>query len=100
MEFAFTLLPSGFNLSKDIDVESTLSLRCRDTVLDDVKPATSVTCTFRVIPSEGTKVEYLKLPLLDKDTGFPSTVTSATWILSRAIPVIVPRLPFVLLDMI
>jgi hypothetical protein len=36
----------------------------------------------------------------DKDTCLPSIVTSATSILSRAIPVIVPRLPFVLLDMI
>ena len=60
----------------------------------------SVTWTFRVIPSEGTKVEYLKVPLLDKDTGFPSTETSATSILSRAIPVMVPRFPFVLLEMI
>ena len=62
-ELVFTLLPSGFNLSKDIAVEAILTLRCRDIVLDEVKPATSVTCTFRVIPSEGTKVEYLKLPL-------------------------------------
>ena len=36
----------------------------------------------------------------DKGTGLPSTVTSATSILSRAIPVIVPRLPLVLLDII
>ena len=36
----------------------------------------------------------------DKDTGLPSMVTSATSILSRAMPVIVPRFPFVLLDMI
>ncbi len=70
-----TFLPNGFNSLKNSVVEAILSFLSSITVLEVVKPAKSVACTLSDIPSEGTNVEYSKLPSLLNFIIFPLTET-------------------------
>ena len=54
------------------------------------KPAAT---TLISIPSDRIKNESLNFPSDDNDTSLPSTVTSATFTLSEAIPLIIPLYP-------